>query len=237
MRPKQTYSNVVSTLCLVLLLGGGAAYAAAHMGKNSVGAKQLEKNAVTTAKIKKNAVTSAKIKNGAVTSAKIKNGAVSALKVMDGTLTGQQINVSTLGTVPSAASVNGQTPMKIFKIMSKGESNVQVASIAGFSITATCEEANADVTLKSPSTPASVIEAQGNGHEGTVFEYSSAASGEFSEVRLDGKVGGTGDGYGETTFTAAQRSGTVLSGNVAYDYNTFGGMTEECVIFGEVTTG
>jgi hypothetical protein len=121
--------------------------------------------------------------------------------------------------------------------MSKGESNVQVASIAGFLLTATCEEANADVTLKSPSSPASVIEAQGNGHEGIVFEYSSAASGESSEVRLDGKAGGSGDGYGETTFTAAQPSGTVLSGNIAYDYNTFGGMTEECVIFGEVTTG
>jgi hypothetical protein len=25
-----TYANVVSTLCLVLLLGGGAAYAASH---------------------------------------------------------------------------------------------------------------------------------------------------------------------------------------------------------------
>jgi hypothetical protein len=82
MRPKLTYSNVVSTICLFLLLGGGAAYAAGHFGKNSVGSKQLKKNAVTTVKIKKEAVTGAKVKKG--------------------TLTGKQINAATLGTVPSA---------------------------------------------------------------------------------------------------------------------------------------
>ena len=57
-----TYANVVSTLCLLLLLGGGVAVAASQLAKNSVGAKQLRKNAVTTAKIKKGAVTGAKIK-------------------------------------------------------------------------------------------------------------------------------------------------------------------------------
>jgi hypothetical protein len=49
-RPRLTYANVVSTLCLFLLLGGGA-YAAAHLPKNSVGTKQLKKGAVTKVKI------------------------------------------------------------------------------------------------------------------------------------------------------------------------------------------
>jgi hypothetical protein len=83
MRPTLTYSNVVSTLCLFLLLGGGVAYAASHLGKNSVGSKQLQKNAVTTAKIKTEAVTAGKVKKG--------------------TLTGTQVKASTLGTVPNAA--------------------------------------------------------------------------------------------------------------------------------------
>jgi Collagen triple helix repeat (20 copies) len=49
---KLTYSNVISTLCLVLLLGGGTAYAAAQMlPKNSVGSKQIKKEAVTPAKL------------------------------------------------------------------------------------------------------------------------------------------------------------------------------------------
>ena len=50
MRPDSNYANVMSTLCFFLLLGGGAAYAAGHLGKNAVGTKQLKKNAVTTAK-------------------------------------------------------------------------------------------------------------------------------------------------------------------------------------------
>jgi hypothetical protein len=79
---KLTYSNVVSTLCLFLLLGGGAAYAAAHLGKNSVGTKQLKEKAVTTAKLK--------------------DGAVTGAKVGDGSLTGSDIVASTLGNVPSA---------------------------------------------------------------------------------------------------------------------------------------
>ena len=67
---------MISTLCLFLLLGGGAAFAASQLGKNTVGPKQLKKNSVTTAKIKKEAVTSAKIK------------------------------LSTLGKVPSAAKAD-----------------------------------------------------------------------------------------------------------------------------------
>lgn len=53
-RAKLTYSNVISTLCLVLLLGGGTAYAAKSMlPKNSVGAKQIKSGAVTPAKLSK----------------------------------------------------------------------------------------------------------------------------------------------------------------------------------------
>jgi hypothetical protein len=51
LRSKLTYANVISTLCLFLLLGGGAAYAANQLPKNSVGAKQLKKGAVTPAKL------------------------------------------------------------------------------------------------------------------------------------------------------------------------------------------
>jgi hypothetical protein len=74
------------TILAFVVLGGGAAYAASHLGKNSVGPKQLKKNSVTTAKIKNEAVTAAKVKKG--------------------TLTGTQINASTLGTVPTAQTAN-----------------------------------------------------------------------------------------------------------------------------------
>lgn len=81
-RKRLTYANVMSSIAVFLVLGGATALAAG-LAKNSVGSKQLKKNAVTTAKIKKNAVTTPKIKNGAISGAKI--------------------NLSTLGTVPSAS--------------------------------------------------------------------------------------------------------------------------------------
>ena len=76
--PRPTYANVVSTLCLFLLLGGASALAATQLAKNSVGTKQIKKNAVATAKIKNAAVTASKLADNAVTSGKITNGEVRA---------------------------------------------------------------------------------------------------------------------------------------------------------------
>ncbi len=73
-RNRLTYANVMSTIAVFLLLGGGAALAAGRLGKNTVGTKQIKNNAVTAAKIKK------------------------------GTITGTQINLAKLGTVPSATN-------------------------------------------------------------------------------------------------------------------------------------
>jgi len=50
-RAKLTYANIVSSLCLFLLLGGGAAFAATKLAKNSVGTRQLKNGAVTQPKV------------------------------------------------------------------------------------------------------------------------------------------------------------------------------------------
>jgi hypothetical protein len=52
LRPRLTYANVMVTLLAFVVLGGGGAYAAVHLGKNSVGTKQLKNGAVTGAKVK-----------------------------------------------------------------------------------------------------------------------------------------------------------------------------------------
>jgi len=56
LRGRLTYANLLSTLCLFLLLGGGA-FAAIKLPKNSVGPRQLKKNAVTGAKVKNQSLT------------------------------------------------------------------------------------------------------------------------------------------------------------------------------------
>jgi hypothetical protein len=86
LRGKLTYANVVSTLCLFLLVGGATAFAATKLAKNSVGTKQLKKNSVTSAKIRKDAVTGNKVKE------------------------------STLGQVPSAATAGSSTSAQTAQI-------------------------------------------------------------------------------------------------------------------------
>lgn len=98
LRSRLTYANVVSTLCLFILLGGSA-YAAAVLPNNSVGSKQLKTGAVTTSKLHKGAVTTSTLRNGAVTGSKVANNS----------LTGAQINVSTLSEVPSARNADNAT--------------------------------------------------------------------------------------------------------------------------------
>lgn len=88
-----TYANVVSSLALFLVLGGGAAIAAKNaLPKKSVGPKQLKRNAVTAAKLKRNAVTTAKIRNAAVTTRKLRDGSVNGAKVADGSIGGAEID-------------------------------------------------------------------------------------------------------------------------------------------------
>jgi hypothetical protein len=82
---------IVAIIALAVAMTG-TGYAALNLPSNSVGTKQLRNNAVT----------SSKLKNGAVSTAKLKRGAVTGEKVKRQSLTGADINVKTLGTVPSA---------------------------------------------------------------------------------------------------------------------------------------
>lgn len=112
-RTRLTYSNMVSSLALFLVLCGGAAYAA-KVAKKSVGPSQLKANAVTTAKIKANAVTTRKIKKNAVANAKIKDGAVETEKIADGSITNTDLNTATMpfSRIVFETRGNATVPMK-----------------------------------------------------------------------------------------------------------------------------
>lgn len=90
-RKRLTYANVISTIALFLVLTGGAALAASHLAKNSVGTKQLKKGAVTSAKIKRGAVGGAQIGSGAVGGGQLANGAVTGQKLAAGAVGTNQI--------------------------------------------------------------------------------------------------------------------------------------------------
>jgi hypothetical protein len=139
-RKRLTYANVMSSIAVFLVLGGATAFAASSLGRNSVGTKQLKRNSVTAAKIKKNAVTTAKLKNGAITGAKVK----------DQSLTGSDINLGTLGKVPSAASADNATNLTGFKVFSGRGANESVTTLLStgqFEVVGLCDPAG---TLNAP---------------------------------------------------------------------------------------
>jgi hypothetical protein len=98
-RKRLTYANVMSSIAVFLVLGGGAAYAAKKIGSN-----EIKGNSITTGKIKKEAVTRAKIKKAAIDPSKLADNAVTTSKIADDAVTGDKVKESTLGTVPSATN-------------------------------------------------------------------------------------------------------------------------------------
>jgi hypothetical protein len=94
-RKHLTYANLMSSLAVFLVLGGGAAYAA-----RKIGSHELRGGAVTTAKIKRNAVTRSKIKAEAISTVKIAKGAVTNGRLANGSVSPEKL---ALGFVAPAA--------------------------------------------------------------------------------------------------------------------------------------
>ena len=82
LRAHLTYANVVSSLCLFVLLGG-VAWAASLPG-NSVGPSQIKKNGVGASEIKKNAVRRSEIRTAGVGASEVQNGSLTASEFAPG---------------------------------------------------------------------------------------------------------------------------------------------------------
>lgn len=222
-RKRLTYANVMSSIAVFLVVAGGSALAATQLGKNSVGTKQLKSNAVTTAKIKNGAVTGSKLNLSSV-------GKVPSAATADSAT--NAVNAVNAQNAANAAAVNGQNYFKVFKTFNPGQT-VTVASVSGFTITATCKSNSIEATLTTPSNAGSVAWAQGNGRNEPFFEYSSEEAGKPSQIGLMGI-----NTYAQSTFSAAMSTGLTASGVLGFDYNTFGGAPGEiCVVAGHMSVG
>lgn len=107
LRRRITYANVVSTLALVLALGGGAVYAAGRAGP-----KEIKKGAIRSYHVKNRQIRRQDIAGGSINSDKVSNQTLkgrdlaertlTAKNVAEDTLTGRTILESSLGLVPTA---------------------------------------------------------------------------------------------------------------------------------------
>jgi hypothetical protein len=107
-RKRLTYANVMSSIAVFLVLGGGAAYAAKKIGSN-----ELKAGAVTSAKIKKGAVTSSKIKASSITTTEIAKAAVTNGKLADGSVGPEKL-------VPGFVAPTAEKPSRAANISTGG---------------------------------------------------------------------------------------------------------------------
>jgi hypothetical protein len=225
LRPKLTYANVISTLCLFLLLGGGAAFAASHLAKNSVGTKQLKSDAVTSDKVK------------------------------NGSLTGSDINASTLAPVPSAqsaahadsagfadsagqaanaATTAGLTMRKIFYAPpTASPATTPILSLGGLSLSASCNGGIVAIIVTSAVDHthfSSEMWNSGGGGQADGLHHT-----DFNATSLDDLT--DQNEWGETSFTYTRSDGTIVNGQLSFDSsNVLGGnifnQSASCLVSG-----
>lgn len=163
-----TYANVMATLAMFAVLGGGA-YAAKKIGssdikKNAVRSKHIKKNQVKSSDIKNSQVKSSDIKNnqvkasdikdGDVGSAELANGGIDGIDIANDALGGPQIDENSLGKVPSAVTADTITGTKIvafdYEIQGGGGGGANVTTLVdrdNFVLKAQCPAGGGGISM------------------------------------------------------------------------------------------
>lgn len=208
LRAKLTYANVISTLCLFLLLGGGAAFAATQMlPKNSVGPKQLKKGAVTPAKLSSGA-----------------KDAIAGPRGLSGPQGPQGVPGATGATGAPGQNLTAETPLQsgktetgIFSAAGSGSPGFLVGTAVFIQpLSARLDESHV-VTLA--ATEASAPHCPGVGHADP--GYFCVYAHEQSNLTVDGKPEDPADGLGGANKDGAQFYFTISGAGASYVYGTW----------------
>lgn len=212
LRRRLTYANVVSTIALVLAVGGGAVYAASKIGAQG---------------IRKNAIHSFHIKNKQVKRQDIAGGSINGHKVSNGSLTGKDIQEATLGLVPTAEdarTVNGITERVVRASQADPSGATQIVGQGGLAVLFVCTGGNA------------VMQAHGSapGDAGTVFEPLSGTQQFDSGTTQFVTTAGAATGFA----TVRRLDGTITRFEYELDRDDNGfGTADDCFLHGFLLSG
>jgi hypothetical protein len=161
LRSHLTYANVMATLAVFLVLGGGA-YAAFHLPRNSVRSKNIVNGSVGSADLRDNGVRGKDVLTGTIRSSDVGNGSLLSSDLKPGTLpspdTPAQL-LSKLTTVDGPGSgldadTLGGVPYDQFLQGRGSEEDVAAGAVAGASIDTVQEIANVGKLTLTCATPA-----------------------------------------------------------------------------------
>lgn len=126
-RPRLAYANVMSTIAVMIALGG-TSYAAFSLPNNSVTSKNIKNGAVHTSDLGNGSVSSAKLQANAVTITKLADGSVSTSKLADGSVSTSKLadaSVTSMKLAPASVTSSSLAPNSIT------ESNIVPGSLTG----------------------------------------------------------------------------------------------------------
>jgi hypothetical protein len=214
LRPRITYANVVSTLALVIALGGGAVYASSKIGAGN---------------IRKGAIRSFQIKNRQVRRPDIAGGSINSRKVSNSSLTGKDIKEATLGLVPSAQdarTVSGISERVVRASMPNSASTTQVVSLGGLTAMLSCPSGTASLEMHGTA----------SGDEGTVFDSDSGSVQQFDADTPQTVVAAGTVNPGIATVRRVDGTLTRLDFELLSLANGFG-TTDDCFLNGFLISG
>lgn len=156
-----TYANVMSTIAVFLLIGGGAAFAASKkingnlIKANSIKTGKLVKEAVKEGKLASNAVTESKIADGAVTTNKLADKAVTEPKIADNAVTAPKIAKNAVNSekLTDSSVTNTKIAGEAVSTGKLQNSSVTTAKLGAGAVTAT-KFGTTQPTLVTKSVPA-----------------------------------------------------------------------------------
>jgi hypothetical protein len=148
LRPRLSYANVVSTLCLFILLGGGA-YAASKLPRNSVGTKQLKRNAVKGTKVADRSLTAADIR-GPVERADSAARADRAASADRAAAADRAVSADLLGGSPAAAFLSSNVLARAHSevTIAAGGRNDPLLTMGPLTLQANCENTGLEIYVR-----------------------------------------------------------------------------------------
>jgi len=216
-RERLTYANVISTICLFLLLGGGA-YAAFPLPRNSVRSRNIVNGQVKAADVADNAVNGAKIADDSVTGGDVKES------TLDGLVRGQTLDFNVAASGPT----NDHTP---------------IATVGPYTLKGLCTNPAGFLDFEVYANgPAGFAEAEWSKVNNDTTDAGDHSKSAVPSANVDTKVLDLGifsPGFARAGGTLVLRSntGTIVQVLFSVVLDTNGGTGGACHIWGTATTG